>query len=81
MRKMCCFVERAEQDLVERVRRCEVAAERLLDDDARACAVQPAVAELLDDRAEQGRRNGEVVRRTLRGAELLAERLERRGVG
>ena len=39
----------------------------------RAPSAQPAFAELLDDRAEQHGRNGQVVRRPLRGAELLAD--------
>ena len=39
------------------------------------------LGELLDDRAEQHRRDRQVVRRPLRGAELLAQLLERRRLG
>ena len=63
MRKMRVSSNVPQQDRVERLRRGEVVAERLLDDDARARRCSPTLAELLDDRAEQHRRDGEVVRR------------------
>ena len=44
MRKIVGLVEGAEQDPVERLRRGEVAAERLLDDDARARRRSPTCA-------------------------------------
>ena len=80
MRKMCVLVERAEQDPVQRARRLEIAAEGLLDDHARAVGAARG-GELLHDRAEQRGRDGEVVRRPLRGAERLAQRLEGGRVG
>ena len=46
----------------------------------RAPLVQPDLAELLDDQPEQRGRDGEVVRRPLGGAELLADGLEGRRV-
>ena len=62
MRKMCALVEACEQDRVELARRGEVVAERLFDDDARALGAVGLV-ELLDDRAEEHRRDREIVRR------------------
>ena len=56
------FVEGRQQDTVQLLRRGQVAAERLFDDDAGARRRSPT-CQLLDDRAEQHRRNGEVVRR------------------
>ena len=55
----------------ELVGRGEVAAERLLDDDAGVLA-QPDFAEALDDGREQARRNGQVVGRAARAAERRA---------
>ena len=73
------LVESAQEDLVERLRRVEVVAERLLDDDpgARGAA---RLAELLHDQLEQAGRDGQVVGRVLGGAEFLAEGLEGRRV-
>ena len=58
------------EDVVQRrvqlARRLQVAAERLLDDDARAAPAQPGGGQVLDDDGEHGRRNGEVVQRAAR---------------
>ena len=54
MRKIDRLVEVAEQDPVQLLRRGEVAAERLLDDDARALGAA-RLAELLDDRRRTAR--------------------------
>src|SRR4029434_11157038 len=57
----------------------QIRAEWLFDDDARAsCASR--FSELLHDRCEQGRRNGQVVRRPLGGAEFFAKLLKSRRV-
>ena len=56
--------EHAEQNPVELLRRREIVAERLLDDDACALA-QPDCTKLLDHRLKQARRNRQVVRRPL----------------
>ena len=71
--------ERAEQGPVQVARRREVLAEGLFDDDTgpRRAAGR---GQLLDDRSEKRGRNGEVMRRMRRGAELAAERRERRRV-
>ena len=74
MRKMCASSNARQQDRVELARRREVVAERLFDDDARALRAV-GLRELLDDGAEQHRRDREVVRRMLRVAELLAQRV------
>src|SRR5581483_2842105 len=73
------LAEHLVQGRIERPRRREVAAERLLDDDARASGAARA-PEPADDRREQARRDGEVVQRMLRAAELPAEPLHRVGV-
>src|SRR5207247_9801493 len=73
------LVKAAEQRAVERLRRREVTAEGLLDDDASAGSAA-GFAELLHDQPEHRGRNREIVRRTLRGTELLAYALERRRV-
>ena len=79
MRKIADSSKAASRIAVELLRRGEVAAERLFDDDAGAVGAA-RLAELLHDRPEQRGRDGEVVRRPLGRAELLAERLERRRV-
>ena len=79
MRKIVLLVEGAEQDPIERLRRGEVAPERLFDDDASALGAA-RLGELLHDHPEQRRRDGEVVRRPLRGAEFLADGLKGRRV-
>ena len=53
MRKIALFGEAPRAACVQRARRREVAAERLLDDDARALAVQPRAGQALDHRREQ----------------------------
>ena len=58
------------------LRRGEVGAERLFDDDARAVGAA-RLGQLFHDQPEQRGRDGEVVRRPLRRAELFADGLER----
>src|SRR4029077_19249117 len=70
------LVEDAMERRVQGPGRGQVAAERLLQDDPRALRA-PGLAETLDDRREEARRDREVVERPLRVAERLAER----GVG
>ena len=60
---------------VERVRRLEIVAERLFDDNARVL-VEPACGERRPDRAEQRGRDREVMQRPPGGPERLLERLE-----
>jgi len=67
--------EATEQDGVELARRGQVAAERLLDDHARAIEAARAV-ELVHHDAELRRRDGEVIGGTARGSELAADGLE-----
>src|SRR5690606_29687339 len=69
--------ERAVQRLVELARRREIAAERLLDDHARAVGAA-RVAQMIGDGREQARRQGEIVQRMRGVAELSAQRLEGR---
>ena len=59
----------------KRLRRREVAAERLLEDDARA-ARAARLGQRADDQREQARRNGEVVQRMLGTTELGAQTIE-----
>ncbi len=73
------FVEGAEQDPVELLRRCEVVAEGFLDDDA-GVPDEVGLGQLLDDQLEQHGRDGEIVRGPPGGAKLLADGLERRRV-
>ena len=56
--------------------RCQIAAERLLDDDARLRG-QTGGAEALDDGWKQCRRNGQVVRRARSFSESPPQRVER----
>ena len=73
------LVEARQQRTVERLRRNEVATERLFDDDA--TAIGPARSgQLFHDEPEQCGWDGEVVRRALGGAELPANGLERRRI-
>ena len=69
MRKIDGLGEDRVQRPVERARRGEVAAERLLDARRARCAAQPDAAEAGDRRRERARRDGEVVQRPLRAAE------------
>ena len=55
------LAEVPQQERVQLPRRREVAAERLLDDHARPAARRPPLAELLDERRERLRRDGQVV--------------------
>jgi len=64
------------QRLVEGLRRGEIPAERLLDDDARVAGAVRS-PEPPDHRLEQARRDGEIVERAFRAAERAAQRLER----
>ena len=79
MRKIDDSGNAEREDPVQLPRRGEVGAERLLDDDAGILRAAGR-AELLDHPAEQDRWNREVVRRPLRGAELVPDRRERRAV-
>src|SRR5258705_9255887 len=69
------LVESAEQDPVEFLRRGTVVTERFFNDDASAFGAV-RLGQLFDNQAEQPRWDGEVMRRPLRGAELLANRLK-----
>ncbi len=72
-------VEVAQECLVERQGRREIATEWFFDDDARAfCA--PGFPELLDDQAKERRRDRQVMRRALRWAERVSQIGEGRGV-
>ena len=62
---------------VQRLRRCEVVAERLLDDDARVLG-QPCLGEPADDRGEERRRDLEVEDRELRVLDRLGDLRVRR---
>ena len=79
MRKIAVLRKHRPRDAVELARGGQVAAERLLDDDARVVR-QARRAEPLDDRREERRRNGEVVRRAAGIAERLLERREGRRI-
>src|SRR5882724_6382660 len=70
------LVEDLVQRLVEGLRRGEIPAERLLDDDARIAGAARS-PEPPDHRLEQARRDGEIVERAFRAAERSAQRLER----
>src|SRR6267142_6133224 len=67
------FVESAEEDLVELLRGDKVGAERLFDDDASTRAGTAGFGELLDNRPEHVRRDGQIKGRPLRAIEFLAE--------
>ena len=75
MRKIALLVEGAEQNPVELLRRGEVVPEGLFDDDASAVGAA-RLGQLFHDEPEQRGRDGEVVRRPLRGAELFADGLK-----
>ena len=64
--------ERAVEDRVELLRRLEVAAERLLDDDP-GVLVDALLGEALDDVVEEARRDGEEVERVLGPLERLLQ--------
>ena len=70
------FVETAMQRFVQFDRRGQVAAERLLDDDAGAIGAA-GIAELIGRRREQARRQRQVMQRVLRVAERGAQPRER----
>ena len=67
--------EDVEQRPIERARRFEVVAERLLHDHPRILR-DPRTAELIDDGDEQARRDREIVERPRGGSECLSELLE-----
>ena len=75
MRKIAVLRKHRPRDAVELARGGQVAAERLLDDDARVVR-QARGAEPRDDRREERRRNGEVVRRAPGVAQRALERRE-----
>ena len=68
--------EDAQQRVVQRPCRGQVATERFLDDDA-ALLGEPGGADVVDDRREQVRRDRQVVHRALAVAQRLAQVLER----
>src|SRR5262245_6645739 len=70
------LVEGAEQRAVELLRREEIVTERFFNDDARAVRAF-SFAQLVHNRLEQAGRDGEIVRRLLRRAQLLTEGLKR----
>src|SRR5262249_39594909 len=70
------LVEAAEQRAVEGLGRREIATERLFDDHASAVRAAQST-QLIDDQRKQRWRYREVVGRTLGGAELFANGLER----
>src|SRR5262245_57589743 len=69
------LVESAEQNPIEFLRRGEVVTERFFNDDASTTSAA-CLGELFHDELEKGRWDGEVMRRPLRRAELLADGLE-----
>src|SRR5207253_10525955 len=64
---------------VELTRGCEIAAERLLDDQPRPAGCAATLAERPDDRSEDDRRDGEVVDAVSICSALLVELGERLG--
>ena len=66
------FIESPQQNSIQRSRRGEIGAERLLHDDARALR-RAGLAELLHNQSEQHWRNRQIVGRTLGGAEFLPD--------
>ena len=72
MRKIAFFREMLEQRVVERLRRFAIAAERLLDDEARV-DVEPALGERGNDHAKQAGGNCQIVQRPLGAAERLLQ--------
>src|SRR4030095_8042903 len=73
------LIEGAEQDLIKLLRRGEVVPEGFLNDNASAFGTV-CLGQLFHDEPEQCRRDGEVVRRPLCGAELLTNGLKGRRV-
>ena len=74
------FGEHFVQRPVERLRRCEIAAEGLLDDDP-GIVRAPGFRKSLDDARKHARRNGQVVDRPGCAAQGLLQFGECRGVG
>ncbi len=70
------FVEVAVENPVQLLRRSEIVAERLFDDDARARGAS-SLRQLLDDGFEQAGRDGKVVRGPPGIAQFLAQRRRR----
>src|SRR5262245_23922136 len=75
------LVESVEQDAVQRLRRSEIAAKRLLDEHPRTARRATCLRQTFDDLTEQSRRYREIVRGTGSCAKELAECCEGRGVG
>ena len=75
MRKIAFFREMLEQRVVERLRRLAIAAEGLLDDEARV-DVETALGERGNDNAKQARGNRKIVQRPLGAAERLLQLCE-----
>src|SRR6187401_3456844 len=73
------LVELLVQNAIEGLRRSQVAAERLLDDDPGVFR-EARFPELLDHQSEGHRRNRQVARGQPRFAQLAAESLERRWI-
>src|SRR5258706_7015938 len=69
------FVERAEQDPVEFLRRDTVVTERFFNDDASAVGAA-RLGQLFDNQPEQRGRDSEAMSRLRRGAQLPANGLE-----
>ena len=68
---------------IERVRRFEIASERLLDDDAAPTSIlfggQARIAELLDRDREESRRDGQVEKAIALGRMLLVDFVDHLG--
>src|SRR4030095_14819466 len=73
------LVEAAEQNPIELLRRGEVVTEGFFNDDTSALGAV-RLGQLFHDQLEQRGRDGEIVRRPLRGAELFTDRLKSRRV-
>ena len=70
------LVKCAQQNLIQRLRRCEIVPEGLFNNNT--CAFGAVgLDQLFHDSAEQHRRDRKIVCRTLRPPELLAQCLER----
>src|SRR5271156_5182260 len=74
------LVETFQQNPVELLRGGEVGTERFFHDDSRAFLSAAGFSELIHNRSEQYRRNGEVMRRSQRRAEFLADGLKSRRI-
>ena len=73
------LVKGREENPIKLLRRGEVMSKRLLDNDAGSLGAS-SLGKVFHDGPEEQRRDGEVVRRPLGGAEFLADGLERRRV-